>query len=194
MILPSFCGVGVELGWAGNTSNMLKYLSSQEQYALYTSLSPLSPTMEMSLAVHSCRAKAKWSCLVFKRYGTHTNCCPGADSLFSTLKCFNCFLPHNLWVILTSWSNCEWGIHLFLLPHCDFQNTVFRLTTTHSFLNPFDQLLSLYLFRNSFPPELPKAPSSYLGDLAFQGHHNLGWTKHSNLVALIRFLTGLWSS
>lgn len=102
MMLPSFCGVGVELSWAGNTSNMLRYLSSQEQYTLYSSRSPLSPTVEMSLAVHNCRAKGKLSCLVVKWYGTHTNCCPGADGLFSTLKCFNCFLPHNLWVILTS--------------------------------------------------------------------------------------------
>lgn len=115
----AFVGVGVGMGREGKTSGMLRCLSSQEQWTLYASL-PSPHHRNVRLSLHSCTAKEKWSCLVFKQHGTHSNCCPGAESLFSTGKCFNCFLLHNLWVIVTSWNNFEWDSHLFILPHLDF--------------------------------------------------------------------------
>lgn len=67
------------------------------------------------------------------------------EELLNNLKCF---LPHNLWVILTSWNKFEQYIHLFISRTCTF-----RFTTGYPFLNPFDKLLSLHLFRSRFSLE-----------------------------------------
>lgn len=150
MVFPSFCGVGWR--WGGMERLLACWdfcpLRNNKLFLYIPSSTPFS--MELSLSDHSCIAKGKWSCLVFKQYGTHSNCCPGTEGLVSTLECFNWSLPHSLWVMLTSLNTLEWDIDLFFLPPFRSLEYDFQVHPTHSFLDTSDQLPFLYLSETIF--------------------------------------------
>ena len=150
MVFPSFCGVGWR--WGGMERLLACWdfcpLRNNKLFLYIPSSTPFP--MELSLSDHSCTVKGKWSCLVFKQYGTHSNCCPGTEVLVNTLECFNWSLPHSLWVMLTSLNTLEWDINLFFLPAFRSLEYDFQVHPTHSFLDTSDQLPFLYLSETIF--------------------------------------------